>query len=440
MTAFWFIRRSDLLKRIFQFQQSLLKERMKRFCFQFLLGSFLCFETSSFAQIPPINDDFENRIFLTGTSVTLTGTLANATMQSSEPVPPVGSAYDASVWWTWTPNQSGAVILEALNFSTNDLKLGGLSVWTGTDFTNFNRIAKTSLDSGRHPFVTFSANLGTAYHLQIMGKNYGTLMLKITETNAPIIIVQPTNRTILTNGSVFFGIVAAGTTPLSYQWRFNGTDLPGETFPILSFDHLETNQSGAYSVAVSNSFAETISDNAILNVAPTLTVPRLLATGTAEGRFSFKIEGDASAIYRVQSSTNLFDWSEEKSFPADFVYYRTREKNGVVYNAGDSFYLPQQASEKFYRAMIYFAPNEICINNLAKIRFAQEIWTLENGGSGQSAIISDDDDFGSYFKNGFPVCPLGPPDCVPCSYATLTADRNPLCKISLEHVLEEPEF
>ena len=109
-------------------------------------------------------------------------------------------------------------------------------------------------------------------------------------------------------------MVAAGnppfSPPISYQWRFNRVDIPGETFPIFGLDHLVTNQSGGYSVIVSNAVGGAISDIAILNVTEGITSPQLTPVGSSYGQFSFGIWGDVGRLYRIQSSTNLVNWSE----------------------------------------------------------------------------------------------------------------------------------
>jgi sugar lactone lactonase YvrE len=43
---------------------------------------------------------------------------------------------------------------------------------------------------------------------------------------APVITTQPTNQTIMVGGSVDFTTVIGGTGPFSYQWQWNGTNLP----------------------------------------------------------------------------------------------------------------------------------------------------------------------------------------------------------------------
>src|SRR6185312_8369007 len=109
-----------------------------------------------------------------------------------------------------------------------------------------------------------------------------------------VIMVQPMSRTVSLNRSTYFGVMEGGRVPLlsprfSYQWRFNGVDLSGETFPILSLDHLTTNQSGSYSVMVSNAMGGTLSDAAILNVTETVIRPQLMPVGSSGGEFHFKI-------------------------------------------------------------------------------------------------------------------------------------------------------
>ena len=43
---------------------------------------------------------------------------------------------------------------------------------------------------------------------------------------APTVLTQPTNQVVITGGTATFSVVAGGTGPFTYQWRFNGTNLP----------------------------------------------------------------------------------------------------------------------------------------------------------------------------------------------------------------------
>jgi hypothetical protein len=425
---------------------------MKYFVWQFLITILLCLGTPCFAQSPPANDDFINRLVLPGGSTTFTGTLTHATLEPHEPAGsmsfpgnPFTEASDNcfSVWWSWTASTSGLVTLDIPNFSRSDLNFAGFDAWTGTHWFQDFIFVDSILAQGPHPYFSFSATAGTTYHLRAIGTNSAEFTVRITETNLPIILVEPASRTVSVNGSTFFSVLAAGAPPegprLSYQWRLNGIDLPGETFPILSLDNLTTNQSGAYSVIVSNAFGGTLSEAAILKVAETVTPPQLMFVGTSNGMFNFKILGDLGRLYRVESSTDLVNWVEEKSFPGNFIYPgQVREKNGLVYNDKSFFSVPQAEQGKFYRTTNYSPSNEICINNLGIIRCAKDFWAAEYGARPWFTAVLDN--LAPYLRNGVPLCPLDFTGFPYFSYSLREINANPNCHLSLDHLLESPEY
>src|SRR5256885_16260825 len=61
------------------------------------------------AAIPP-NDRFSNRITLSGTNITVTGSNAGASKEAGEP-DHAGNPGGKSVWWTWTAPTNGEVII-----------------------------------------------------------------------------------------------------------------------------------------------------------------------------------------------------------------------------------------------------------------------------------------------------------------------------------------
>ncbi len=110
---------------------------------------------------------------------------------------------------------------------------------------------------------------------------------KCTGAMAPVIAVQPTNQVAIVGDSVTFSVLAAGTPPLSYQWRFNGTNLTTATANALQLTNVQLADSGSYSVVVSNVAGSVLSSNAILtvNAAPPCTPPPagLVSWWRAEG-------------------------------------------------------------------------------------------------------------------------------------------------------------
>ena len=85
---------------------------------------------------------------------------------------------------------------------------------------------------------------------------------------AAVITSQPTNQTVLVGGTASFSVTATGTSPLSYQWRFNGAGLTGQTGTSLMLVNVQFTNAGSYSVVVSNYAGPVVSSNAVLTVNP----------------------------------------------------------------------------------------------------------------------------------------------------------------------------
>jgi len=94
---------------------------------------------------------------------------------------------------------------------------------------------------------------------------------ELTVLVPPTITVQPQSQTVPAGTNVTFSVTATGTEPLSYQWRSNGTNIPGATGSSLVLPNVQLSQSGSYfSVLVSNAASSTNSSDAWLTVFPGL--------------------------------------------------------------------------------------------------------------------------------------------------------------------------
>ncbi|GEM_PF-823456 len=69
---------------------------------------------------------------------------------------------------------------------------------------------------------------------------------------APSILVQPENQAATVGADVVLSVSAQGTAPLTYQWFFNGLELPGETSAVLNIFKIQAVQAGSYSVKIKN--------------------------------------------------------------------------------------------------------------------------------------------------------------------------------------------
>jgi hypothetical protein len=89
----------------------------------------------------------------------------------------------------------------------------------------------------------------------------------------PDIWAQPQSVVTSAYSSVEFSVGVSGTAPLSFQWQFNGTNLPGATSSRLTITNVTQDSLGSYSVVVSNNSGSTSSTTALLEMAPFLAAP-----------------------------------------------------------------------------------------------------------------------------------------------------------------------
>jgi hypothetical protein len=84
---------------------------------------------------------------------------------------------------------------------------------------------------------------------------------------APTIVTQPAPNTVSVGQTATFSVVAAGSSPLSYQWRKNGTVISGATGATYTTPATTAGDNGSgFSVVVSNSFGSATSSAALLSV------------------------------------------------------------------------------------------------------------------------------------------------------------------------------
>jgi hypothetical protein len=111
-------------------------------------------------------------------------------------------------------------------------------------------------DSGTY-FLIASNALGTT-----QGSNVD---LTILSQGPPTITAQPQSQVVYSNQNVYFNVGVA-VPPISYQWSFNSTPIPGATGSALALPGVTTAYNGNYQVTVSNSFGSTPSAIATLTV------------------------------------------------------------------------------------------------------------------------------------------------------------------------------
>lgn len=87
---------------------------------------------------------------------------------------------------------------------------------------------------------------------------------------APSVISGPVSLMVPAATNVVFGVAAAGSQPMSYQWFFNGTAISGATSLQYSIADVQSWNAGDYQVVVTNGFGSVTSSVANLSVTPVL--------------------------------------------------------------------------------------------------------------------------------------------------------------------------
>ena len=92
------------------------------------------------------------------------------------------------------------------------------------------------------------------------------VLIVTTTTVPPSLTAQPQSETVNTGNTATFSVTAIGTMPLSYQWRFNATNIPGATSSTYARPAVQSGDAGSYSVFVTNAAGSVTSADASLTV------------------------------------------------------------------------------------------------------------------------------------------------------------------------------
>ena len=140
----------------------------------------------------------------------------------------------------------------------------------------------------------------------VVNNLYGSVTSSVAALNVTAVSfsTQPTNRTIYSGESTIFVAAAWKNGPFSYQWRFNGSDLPAQTNAALALAAVTTSQAGPYTVRVSSPYGSLESSNAILTVIDTAPI----ITGQPTNRFAWHLGGSTLRVTATGSKPLTYQW------------------------------------------------------------------------------------------------------------------------------------
>jgi hypothetical protein len=91
----------------------------------------------------------------------------------------------------------------------------------------------------------------------------------VTATAAQVEVVDrvaisshPDDATVISGTNVTLRVTAVSPLPISYQWQFNGTDLPGQTGATLPLNNVQPAQEGVYTVTATDALRSVTSEPA----------------------------------------------------------------------------------------------------------------------------------------------------------------------------------
>ncbi|HMJ88684.1 MAG TPA: lamin tail domain-containing protein, partial [Candidatus Acidoferrum sp.] len=125
---------------------------------------------------------------------------------------------------------------------------------------------------------------------------------------APVITQQPANIIIVSGANTNLSVAAQGNA-LQFQWRFEGTDIPGATSAILALPNINVTHQGEYRVAVFNNSGAVLSDSAAVTVRslPVITSHPISQTNNPGSNTVFSTFATGTGIMTYQWRTNGID-------------------------------------------------------------------------------------------------------------------------------------
>ena len=157
-----------------------------------------------------------------------------------------------------------------------------------------------------------AADAGT--YTVVLTNSYGSITSSpavLTLYFPPYFTTQPLSQTVIVGSNATFSVVAAGTPPFIYQWRFNGTNITAGTGSAYTITNAQPTNAGSYDVKVSNYLGSTNSQPATLTVVPPLTISgRVFEPNGTNGLPGVKVTaGTNSAISDANGNYILYGLS-----------------------------------------------------------------------------------------------------------------------------------
>lgn len=178
--------------------------------------------------------------------------------------------------------------------------------------------------SGSFSWTPATEEAGATYPITIVvsdgiAKASATFQVEVRAPLPLTIVSHPQNQLVEAGTNALFEVVATGETPISYQWRFNSADLPGQTQSSLTIPSVQPSNVGTYEVVVRNDSATLTSLPATLAIKQDFggsAIDGYIAGGTVffDANFNGTRDGnepaaqtDGQGSFQLTVNLSLFD-------------------------------------------------------------------------------------------------------------------------------------
>ncbi len=198
---------------------------------------------------------------------------------------------------------------------------------------------------------------GNLYYINRYNTQAGVYKIIYTNNNAPVITNHPASQSITQGQPVTFSVTASGATPMSYQWKKNGTNISGATGATFTIASVQQSDAGQYSVLVSNSYGSALSNNATLTVTAFNAQPSAIINTPTDGMLytagqTVSFSGSATDPEDGTLPASAFNWYVEFDHNQDHQHPGPELTDGVT---SGSFVIPntgESSANVFYRLIL----------------------------------------------------------------------------------------
>jgi len=267
-------------------------------------GSAISGANSPSYTTPASTNNDNGASFTVTVSDTMTSATSNAATLSVTAAPVAPSITSQPLSKSVTAGQTATFTVGATGTATLNYQwMKDGNAIGGANSASYTTPASSTSDSGSSFAVTVSNSTGS------VTSSAATLTVTAAPV-APSITSQPSSKSVIAGQTATFTVAATGTTPLTYQWKKNGSTIGGANSASYTTPATSVSDNGSsFTVTVSDTGGSTTSNAASLTVtaapvAPSITSQPVSRSVTAGQSATFTVGATGTAPFTYQWMRN----------------------------------------------------------------------------------------------------------------------------------------